>query len=179
MSLTQDIKGNVSKQLLVLLGKKNVYELPKIKAVVVNVWVWTYLSKSWTSIDDVVANIAAITCSAPVIHKAKLAVSNFKLRKWMQCWVRVTLRWKKMYWFLEKIIKVVLPRVRDFRWIKKKSFDKLWNYSFWLSDVTVFPELHIEDINKTHWIQITIVIDSDSKENSFELLKLVWLPFQK
>ena len=178
MSLAKDIT-KITGDLKTSLNKKNIYQVPRIKKVIVNVWIWTYLLKWWTTADDIVDNITAITWQMPVVIKSKLAVSNFKLRKWVSNWVKVTLRSKKMYDFLEKLITITFPRERDFRWISKKSFDKSWNYSFGIKDVSVFPEISMDDISKVHWLQITISMDSESKEDSLELLQKIWLPFEK
>lgn len=179
MTLRQDYKTTITGQLKELLKKVNIYQVPELKKIVVNVWVWSYLLKWKTSVDDVVDNITKITWQKPTVVNSKLAVSNFKLRKWMPNWVRVTLRWNRMYDFVEKLINVSLPRARDFRWISKKAFDQSWNYNLWLSDVWIFPEIELDDIWKTHWVQITFSVKAQAKDESVELLKALWLPFEK
>ena len=174
MTLRQDYKKTIIGKLKELLKKWNIFEVPELEKIVVNVWVWSYLLKWKTSVDDVVENITKITWQKPIIVNAKLAVSNFKLRKWMPNWVRVTLRWNRMYDFLEKLIKVALPRARDFRWIPKKAFDQMWNYNLWLNDIWVFPEIELDDISKTHWVQITFSVKAKAKNESVELLTALW-----
>lgn len=179
MTLNKKLLEKVSKDLQKKLWKKNIYQVPRITKITINSWVWTYIARwAWRNISDVVDNITNISGQKAIVIKAKLSVSNFKLRKWMSAWVKVTLRWDKMYWFIDKMTNIVFPRVRDFQWISKK-LDKMWNYSIWLKDVSVFPEISLDDIWKTHWIQINFSIDTESKEDSFELLKTLNLPFKK
>jgi large subunit ribosomal protein L5 len=165
MSLIKKVKWELVGKLKEKLWKKNVYEVPKIEKIVINVWIWTYLQRwSWRNAEEVVDNIAKVTWQKPVVINTKLSVSNFKLRKWAPNWVKVTLRWEKMYAFLDKLISIVFPRTRDFRWISKTSFDKDWNYVIWIKDIAVFPEINMEDISKTHWLQINFSINSKWKE---------------
>ena len=170
--------NKINEELKSELSLKNKNQVPSLEKIVLNVWVWSYLTKWKTSLDDVIENIAAISWQKPLIIKAKLAVSNFKLRKWMSNWVKVTLRWERMYNFLDKLNNLVIPRIMDFRWLSKK-FDKKWQYSIWIKDITIFNEINLEDISKTHWLQINFSINNASKENSFALLSKMWLPFKK
>jgi large subunit ribosomal protein L5 len=96
----------------------------------------------------------------------------------MSNWVKVTLRWERMYNFVDKLINLALPRVMDFKWLSKK-FDKEWNYSVWIKDISMFNEINLEDISKTHWLQINFSIKNGSRENSLALLQKMWLPFKK
>lgn len=180
MNLRQKFYKEILAKLKKDLWKENDFEVPKLDKLVINVWVWSYLQNwSWRSVDDVVDNITKISWQRPVIVKSKIAVSNFKLRKWMSNWVRVTLRWDVMYNFVEKLVHIALPRVRDFKWVSKKAFDKNWNYTLWISDVTIFPEISLEDISKTHWLQLNFSTSASNKEEAWELLKNLGLPFQK
>lgn len=179
MLLKDKFKKEIIGKLKTQLWKKNIYQVPRLEKIVINVWAWTYLTKTWRTIDEIIENLSKITWRKPVVVNTKLSVSNFKLRKWMANGVKVTLRWDAMYNFLEKLITIVLPRIRDFRWIPKKTFDKVWNYSLWVKDITVFPEINLEDISKSHWLQINFSIKSQEKSESFELLKILWLPFEK
>ena len=112
------------------LNISNVMEIPKIEKVVLNMWIWTYVrtgNKDFSSLQEHLTLIAGQACT---VRYAKKAISNFKLRAWMPVWLSVTLRWENMYAFLEKLINIVLPRVKDFRWISKRSFDAEGNYNF-------------------------------------------------
>lgn len=179
MQLKDKFKNEIVGKLKKELWKKNIYQVPKLKKIVINTWIWTYLTRSWRTCEEVVENLTKIFWQKPIVINTKLSVSNFKLRQWMANWVKITLRWEKMFNFFEKLVNVVLPRIRDFRGVSKRTFDKTWNYSLWISDITVFPEINLEDISKTHWLQINFCIDAQEKAEAFELLKNLWLPFEK
>ncbi len=156
----------------------SVMQTPKIEKVVLNMWIWTYLrtSKDYSSLKK---DLSLIAWQEPVVRLAKKAVSNFKLRAWMPVWLTVTLRWEKMYAFLEKLINVVLPRVKDFRWISKKSFDSNGNYNFWIKEHTIFPEVIQLDVVKTHGLQITLCTNTSNSEHTKMLMEEMWFPFSK
>jgi len=158
---------------------KNIMDVPKVEKVVLNMWIWTYIrswNKDYSSLQE---HLKLISWQAPTVRYAKKAISNFKLRAWMPVWLSVTLRWDRMYNFLEKLINIVLPRVRDFRWVNKKGFDKQWNFNFWIKEHTIFLEVPQDDVIKTHWIQITIKTTAQSAEAWKELLTNMWFPFSK
>lgn len=157
----------------------SVMQTPKIEKVVLNMWIWTYL-KTWNKdYSSLKKDLALIAWQEPVVRLAKKAISNFKLRAWMPVWLTVTLRWERMYAFLEKLINVVLPRVKDFRWISKRSFDSNWNYNFWIKEHTIFPEVIQLDVVKTHWLQITINTNTSDKDATKLLMKEMGFPFSK
>lgn len=170
--------SKINKELQKELSFKNENQVPSLEKITLNVWVWTYLQRWKTSIDDVIENVSLISWQKPLLIKAKLAVSNFKLRKWMSNWLKVTLRWERMYDFVDKLRNLVLPRIMDFKWLSKK-LDKEWQYSVWIKDVTIFNEINLEDISKTHWLQLNFSIKNAWKENSLALLEKIWLPFTK
>lgn len=161
------------------LGLSNVMETPKIEKVVLNMWIWTYVRTGWKDYSSLKTDLALIAWQQPVVRLAKKAVSNFKLRAWMPVWLSVTLRWENMYAFLEKLINIVLPRVKDFRWISKKSFDQEGNYNFWIKEHTIFTEVPQLDVVRTHGIQITIKTNAKNKEASRMLLDEMGFPFAK
>jgi large subunit ribosomal protein L5 len=157
----------------------NVMEIPKIEKVVLNMWIWTYIrtwNKDYSSLKE---DLALISGQQPVVRLAKKAVSNFKLRAWMPVGLTVTLRWENMYAFLEKLVNIVLPRVKDFRWINKRSFDTEGNYNFWIKEHTIFPEVPQLDVVKSHGLQITIKTNVKDKESCVKLLEKMWFPFSK
>ncbi len=179
MNLKEKYKKEVSPKLKEKLQLNNVMEVPKIEKVVLNMWIWSYI-RSWNKDFSSLKNhLALISWQAPILRTAKKAISNFKLRAWMPVWLTVTLRWDKMYNFLEKLVNIVLPRVRDFRWISKKSFDKKGNYNFWIKEHSIFPEVPHDDVIQNHWLQITIKINNSSVDASKELLTMMWFPFSK
>lgn len=177
--LQEHYKKELSKKLLTELGLKNAHEVPKIVKVVVNVGIGKFyntVSKDFKPIEE---NIALITGQKPTVRPARVSVSNFKLRAGTPNGLTVTLRGKKMYDFISKLVNVALPRVRDFRGIPVNSFDKQGNYSLGIRDHTVFPEARVDDESKSFSLQITIVLNSKEKEHSFLLLKELGFPFKK
>lgn len=161
------------------LGLSNVMQTPKIEKVVLNMWIWTYI-KTWNKdYSSLKQDLALISGQQPVVRLAKKAVSNFKLRQGMPVWLSVTVRGDNMWAFLEKLVTIVLPRVKDFRWISKKSFDSEGNYNFWIKEHTIFPEVPQLDVVKSHGIQITIKTNTGDKEASRMLLEELGFPFSK
>ncbi len=179
MSLREKYNKEIVPALQEKLGIKNIMDVPKLEKVVLNMWIWTYVrtgNKDYSSLKE---HLALIAGQAPTVRYAKKAISNFKLRAWMPVGLSVTLRWEKMYDFLEKLIAVVLPRVRDFRGVNKKSFDSEWNYNFWIKEHSIFLEVPHEDVVKNHGLQITVKTTAKSKEAGKELLEQIGFPFSK
>ncbi|PIQ78246.1 50S ribosomal protein L5 [Candidatus Peregrinibacteria bacterium CG11_big_fil_rev_8_21_14_0_20_46_8] len=160
------------------LGIKNLHALPKIVSVHVNVGVGSYITGG-KDYKDVVQNVEAITGQRPIVNKSRKSISNFKLRENVPNGVSVTLRGQRMYDFLNKLVNVVFPRIRDFRGISRKSFDGRGNYSLGIKEHTVFPEIKGEDVSKIHGIQITIKTTATSNEHGLKLLENLGFPFQK
>lgn len=161
------------------LKLSNIMEVPKVEKIVLNMWIWTYIrtwNKDFSSLRE---HLTLIAGQASTIRYAKKAVSNFKLREWQPVWLTVTLRWENMYNFLEKLIHVVLPRVRDFRGVNKNWFDKQGNYNLWVKEHTIFLEVPHDDVVKPHWVQITLKTSAKDKEAGRALLIKMWFPFSK
>lgn len=161
------------------MGAANVMEVPKIEKVVLNMGIGTFIrtgNKDFSVLKNHLANIAG---QAPTVRYARKSVSNFKVREGMPVGLSVTLRGEKMYAFLEKLINAVLPRVRDFRGINKKGFDKEGNYNFGIKEHSIFLEVPQDDVVKNHGIQITIKTTAKEKEVGKELLTMMWFPFSK
>ncbi len=176
-------KEHYIKEILPKLKKelwiKNTMEVPKIEKVVLNMGIWTFL-KSWgKDYTSLKSDLSLIAWQLPVVKNAKKAISNFKLKEWMPVWIMVSLRGDRMFYFLEKLTTIILPRIRDFRWLSPKSFDKEGSYNFGIKEHTIFPEVPTHDVVKPHWLQITIKIKSKSKEYSKALLLAMWFPFSK
>lgn len=161
------------------LGLSNVMQTPKIEKVVLNMWIGTYIKTGNKDFSSLKQDLALISGQQPVVRLAKKAVSNFKLREGMPVGLSVTLRGENMYAFLEKLVNIVLPRVKDFRWVSKKSFDSEGNYNFWIKEHTIFPEVPQLDVVKPHGIQITIKTNAGNKEASRMLLEELGFPFSK
>ena len=179
MSLKEQYKKDVFPALKKSLDLKNDMEVPKLEKVVLNMWIWTYVRSGNKDFSSLVEHMSLIAGQAPTIRYAKKAISNFKLRAGMPVGLSVTLRGDKMYDFLDKLINIVLPRVRDFRWVSKRSFDREWNYNFGITEHTIFPEVPHDDIVKTHGLQITVKSTATSKESGKALLEGLGFPFSK
>jgi large subunit ribosomal protein L5 len=158
---------------------ENIMDVPKIEKVVLNMWIGTYIrswNKDYSSLQE---HLKLISWQTPTVRYAKKAISNFKLRAWMPVWLTVTLRGDRMYNFLDKLINLVLPRVRDFRWVNKKWFDNEWNYNFWIKEHSIFLEVPQDDVIKNHWMQITVKNTAKNSKAWRELLEQIWFPFTK
>ncbi len=160
------------------LGFKNVMEVPKISKVVLNAGIGRFV-KEPHFIENVEKTFLNITGQKPVRTKAKKAISNFKIRQGMEIGVMVTLRGAKMYNFLEKLLNVTFPRVRDFRGISDKGFDKNGNFTFGFKENVAFPEIKAGDVEKNHGLQIIINTTARNNKESKALLTHLGFPFVK
>ena len=158
-------------------GRANVLSLPKIEKVVVNMGVGKAIQDK-ARMEHAVNDLAAVTGQKPQITKSKMAVSGFRLRENLDIGCRVTLRKAKMYEFLDRLINVALPRIRDFRGINPKSFDGRGNYTFGLNEQLVFPEIDGDKVTYTQGMDITIVTSTSSDDEARELLKQFGMPFR-
>lgn len=170
-------KEKIAPELKTKLGVKNVNAVPALKAIRINVGVGSYVVAGKDH-DDIVKSITAISGQKPVVTHSKKAISNFKLKINMASGVVVTLRGKRMYDFINKLVNVVFPRIRDFRGISKKSFDGHGNYSIGIREHTVFPEIQSEDINKIHGVQVTIQTTAKTNADGLALLQAFGFPFK-
>ena len=155
---------------------KNKYEVPKLTKVVVNIGVGEAVKDS-KKIDSAIKEITAISGQKPVVTRAKKAIATFKLREGMPIGVKVTLRKSHMYEFIDRLINVALPRVRDFRGLNGKSFDGNGNYSLGLKEQIVFPEIDYDNIDTIRGMDICVVTSAKSDEEGKELLKNFDFPF--
>ncbi|MAD59036.1 MAG: 50S ribosomal protein L5 [Flammeovirgaceae bacterium] len=155
---------------------KSIMQVPKIKKISVNQGLGAAVNDK-KLIQFSVDELTQITGQKAVATLAKKSISNFKLREGMPIGAKVTLRNDMMYEFLDRLISVALPRVRDFRGLNSKGFDKNGNYTLGIKEQIIFPEISIDKINKLTGMNITIVIDSKSTKESFELLKAFGMPF--
>ena len=160
------------------LDLKNVFEVPKITKFVVNMGVGEAASDS-KKIESATTDLTTITGQKPIITKAKKSIAGFKLRKGVNIGCKVTLRKDRMYEFLDRLIYIALPRVRDFKGLSKKSFDKSGNYSIGIKEQIIFPEINYDKIDKVRGMDVNIVTSTNDKNHAFELLKGFNLPFRK
>src|SRR5690625_2055085 len=157
---------------------KSVREVPKIEKVVINMGVGDAVQNS-KALDSAVEELALISGQQPVITRAKKSIAGFRLREGMPVGVKVTLRGERMYEFLQKLIHVSLPRVRDFRGISNKSFDGRGNYTLGIKEQLIFPEIDYDKVNRVRGMDIVIVTTANTDEEARELLAELGMPFQK
>lgn len=160
------------------LGLTNINEVPRLEKIVLNAGVGRAVQDS-KHLDIVFGSLEKISGQKPVITKAKKSIATYKLREKNPIGVKVTLRGERMWNFLDRLIAVVIPRMRDFRGLSTKSFDPQGNYSIGISDQTVFPEISYEDASATHGLQINIVAQSKNPDHAEALLRALGLPLIK
>ena len=158
------------------LHYKSIMQVPKIKKISINQGLGAAVNDK-KLIQSGVDELTLITGQKAVATKAKKSISNFKLREHMPIGAKVTLRGRMMYEFLDRLISVALPRVRDFRGLNYKGFDGNGNYTLGIKEQIIFPEISIDKINRVAGMNITIVIDSDNDKESYELLTAFGMPF--
>ncbi len=159
------------------LGYKNLYMVPQIQKVVLNMGLGVD-GNDTKIIKSCEEDLSKITGQKPIVTKFKKSVSNFKTRKNTNAGLKVTLRKNKMYEFIDRLINIALPRVKDFRGLSPKGFDLFGNYTFGIKEHIVFPEVNFDRVEKIRGLDISIVIKSLKKEDSFELLKKLNFPFR-
>ena len=153
-------------------------EIPRLEKIVVNMGVGDAVSNSKV-LDDAVAELQAITGQKPVVTKAKKSIASFKLREGMPIGCKVTLRGERMYEFLDKLISISLPRVRDFHGINDNAFDGRGNYTLGVKEQLIFPEINFDNIKKMRGMDIVIVTTANTDEEGRALLSLLGMPFYK
>lgn len=156
---------------------KNIMQVPKIEKVVINIGVGENVQNS-KAIEGAVRDLTLIAGQKPLITKAKKSIAGFKLREGMSIGCKVTLRGKRMYEFLDKLINIVLPRVRDFHGVSPQAFDGRGNYSLGIKEQTIFPEIDYDKIDKIRGLEVVIVTTGKTDEEARELLKSMGMPFR-
>lgn len=159
-------------------GIKNVMAVVRLEKIVVNMGVGEAANDA-KIMDQAAGSLAVITGQKPMIRKSKKAISNFKLRENAPIGCKVTLRKAKMYEFLDRLVNIALPRIRDFNGVPLKSFDPEGNYTLGLREQSIFPEIDLDKIPLVQGMDITLVFNHGPKEQTFELLKLFGMPFAK
>jgi large subunit ribosomal protein L5 len=152
-------------------------EIPAINKVVINMGVGDATADS-KAIDSAVNDLTIISGQKPVVTRAKKSIAAFKVREGMPIGCKVTLRGERMYEFLDKLFNISLPRIRDFRGVSPKAFDGRGNYTLGVQDQLIFPEINYDKVDKIRGMDIVIVTSAKSDEESFELLKLMGMPFR-
>lgn len=157
-------------------GFNNNLRVPAIKKIVVNMGVGEAVADV-KILEKASEELGVITGQKPVMRRAKKAIANFKIKEGVPIGVKVTLRKKTMYEFLDRLLNVALPRIRDFSGVSKDSFDSAGNYNLGITDQSIFPELEVDRITRPQGMNISFVLNSRSKEESLELLKFFGMPF--
>jgi large subunit ribosomal protein L5 len=170
-------ENEVRPQLIKEFNYRNVMEVPKLIQVVLNMGLGEAI-QNIKILDNAVEELALIAGQKPVITRAKKSIASFKLRENMPIGCMVTLRRERMYEFLDKLIHVALPRVRDFRGVSAKSFDGRGNYTLGIREHIIFPEINYDKIDKIKGLNITVVTSSKTDEEGRSLLKLLGMPFR-
>ncbi len=179
MARLQDrYRNEIVKQLAEKLGRNNPHSLPRLQKIVVNMGVGKALQDK-NRMDQAAEQLAQITGQKAQVTKAKKAVSGFRLREGNAIGCRVTLRGQRMYEFLDRLISIALPRIRDFRGINPKSFDGHGNYSLGLAEQSVFPEIDPDKVTFVQGMDVTFVSSTNSDDEARELLRLFGMPFRE
>ncbi len=160
------------------LNFDNVMQAPKVEKIVLNIGLGEALDNP-KALEAASTDLQAITGQKPVITKARVSVANFKLREGRSIGSKVTLRGEKMWAFLDRLVNVVLPRVRDFRGISRDAFDGRGNYTLGLREQLIFPEIEYDKIDKIRGLEITIVTTAKSDDHAAALLEMLGMPFRK
>ena len=174
LKITKEINPSLKE----MFGYRNLYMGPKIEKIVLNMGLGLDGNDS-KIINSCQEDMASITGQKPIITKFRKSIANFKTRKNTNSGLKVTLRKNKMYEFIDRLINIALPRIKDFRGLSTKGFDKFGNYTFGIKEQIVFPEVNFDKVDKIRGLDITIVIKSMEKKHSYELLKKLNFPFNE
>ena len=176
--LQEKYNNEIKKALIEKFNYSSVMQAPKLEKIVINVGVGDALQDA-KAIDVVVKEIATITGQHPVVTKAKKSIANFKLREGQPIGVKVTLRGVTMYEFMDKLVSIALPRVRDFRGVSKNSFDGHGNYTLGVKEQLMFPEIDYDKVTKIRGMDIVIVTTARKDDEAYALLEALGMPFHK
>lgn len=176
--LKETYTSEIVPSLMTKFEYKSVMQVPKVEKIVLNMGVGEAVQNS-KLLDNAVEDMTVIAGQKPVITRAKKSIAGFKLREGMPIGVKVTLRGKRMYDFLDKLINISLPRVRDFRGISPKSFDGRGNYTLGIKEQLIFPEISYDKVDKVRGMDVVIVTTANTDEEAFTLLSEMGMPFRK
>ncbi len=174
--LKQRYREEIVPELMKQFGYKNVMQVPRLMKISVNKGIGE-ATQNKKVLDDAVAELRNVTGQHPAVRKARKSVSNFKLRQGMPIGVAVTLRGDRMYEFLDRLVTLALPRVRDFRGVPDKSFDGRGNYSLGIQEQIIFPEINVDKIDRINGMDVTFVTSAKTDEEAYALLKALGMPF--
>ncbi len=175
--LYETYKSEIVPKLMEKFQYKNVMQVPRVERVVINIGVGEAIQNP-KALDGAVNDLTIISGQKPVVTRAKKSIAGFKLREGMAIGCKVTLRGERMYNFLDKLINLSLPRVRDFRGVSPQAFDGRGNYSLGIKEQTIFPEIEYDKIDKIRGLEVVIVTTSKTDEEARELLRHMGMPFR-
>lgn len=175
--LKEKYNSEIVSQLMEKVGLKNKMEVPRLEKIVINMGIGK-ASEDIKVLESAMADLAIITGQKPIMTRAKKAIANFKLRAGVPVGCKVTLRGKKMYEFLDRLINSALPRIRDFRGVSNTAFDKQGNYTLGITEQAIFPEIDIDKVKHIQGMDIVIVMKSQNKKQAKELLRCFGMPFR-
>lgn len=176
--LKQTFQDEVTPSLMNKFEYKSVMQVPKVEKIVINMGVGDAVQNS-KALDNAVEELTLISGQKPLITRAKKSIAGFRLREGMPIGAKVTLRGERMYEFLQKLVSVSLPRVRDIRGISKKAFDGRGNYTLGVKEQLIFPEINYDKVSKIRGLDVVIVTTANTDEEARELLAQLGMPFQK
>ena len=176
--ILEKYKKEVAPALMQKFGYKNVMEVPRITKIVLNMGVGQG-AQDVKVVEQAALEMGLITGQKPVITRAKIAISNFKIREGQPIGVKVTLRRARMWEFFDRLTNVAMPRIRDFRGVDPKGFDQGGNFAFGLTEQLIFPEIEFDKVNRVQGMDVIICTTAGKKEESYELLKLLGIPFKQ
>ena len=176
--LLERYRSDIAPEMMKVFSYKNKMEVPKLSKIVINIGLGEAV-QDIKFLETAVSELAMITGQKPVITKSKKAIANFKIRKGSAVGCKVTLRRARMYEFLDRMIAVSIPRIRDFRGLSLSSFDKGGNYAFGLDEQLIFPEVDVDKVTKVHGMDIIICTTAKTRDEAYELLRLMGMPFAK
>jgi large subunit ribosomal protein L5 len=179
MSFQEQINKEILPELQKKLGIENTMQLPRLEKVVLNMGIGTYVASGHKDFSSLKNDLSLIAGQIPKINHSRKSISNFKLREGMPVGMTVTLRGDRMYAFVEKLIAIILPRVRDFRGISPNGFDEAGNFNFGIKEHTIFPEVPQLDVVKPHGLQVTFKFKTQSKQHSRAYLDSLHFPFTR
>ena len=175
--LLEEYNNQIKKDLQSKLGMKNIFEVPKLNKIILNIGVGDGKDDS-KLIDKALEDLSLISGQKAVKTKSKKAISGFKIREGMPLGVKVTLRNKIMYEFLDRLVNIAIPRIRDFRGLNTKSFDGNGNFSMGIKEHVIFPEINFDKVEKIRGLDITICTSAKNNNDALELLKSFNMPFK-
>ena len=176
--LQEKYQNSVRAELQQKFGYKSSMQIPKIEKIVLNMGCGDAVANSKV-LDDAVEDLTIIAGQKPVVTKAKKSIANFKLREGMPIGCKVTLRGERMYEFLDKLVSVALPRVRDFHGVNQNAFDGRGNYTLGVKEQLIFPEINFDKVKKVRGMDIVVVTTAETDEEGRTLLALMGMPFKK